>query len=42
MILIHKNLSLDEIERIIVGREQVALADEVRREVEQCYGRVCP
>lgn len=37
MILIHKNLSLDEIERIIVGREQVALADEVRREVEQCY-----
>ncbi|MBQ2842628.1 MAG: aromatic amino acid lyase [Alistipes sp.] len=35
--LIHKNLSLDEIERIIVGREQVALADEVRREVEQCY-----
>ncbi len=37
MILIHKNLSLDEIERIIVGREQVALADEVRREVELCY-----
>ncbi len=37
MILIHKNLALDEIERIIVGREQVALADEVRREVEQCY-----
>ena len=37
MILIHKNLSLDEIERIIVGREQVVLADEVRREVEQCY-----
>lgn len=37
MILVDKTLTLDAVEQIVVNREKIALADDVRREVMACH-----
>lgn len=37
MITITRNLTLDEVERIVVGYEQIALSDEVLARVDDCF-----